>query len=310
MTMDGKVCGSPAYMSPEQCKGADVDLRSDIYSLGVVFSEVLTGQRPFAADDLMALMLMHVNKEAPSIGAMSPEQVFPPGLSNVISKALQKNKEDRHQSTKEFWREIEKVCIGRKSKKSQEEQEPEPEEEWKVFTDLNLNTPPPPTKERSSIQQQQEWSGPQALTPEEEALDRLDPNWRENLQKKKKEKKKSLAINLNHLKVVVYLLVLVVSVTFLNQHYANWNNARIAKQLYSKGNYEGCVQILEDMEKSSSLSKDLRNNLDDSYLKLAKQSAKSRDYKKAISYLDKVKGEGSLKKEKDDLSKRYKRYTR
>ena len=89
LTMDGKVCGSPAYMSPEQCKGADVDIRSDIYSLGVVFSEVLTGQRPFAADDLMALMLMHVNKEAPSIGAMSPEQTFPPRVKQCDSESTE-----------------------------------------------------------------------------------------------------------------------------------------------------------------------------------------------------------------------------
>ena len=304
LTMDGKVCGSPAYMSPEQCKGAKVDIRSDIYSLGVVFSEVLTGQRPFAADDLMALMLMHVNKEAPSIGAMSPDQTFPPGLSNVIIKALKKNPNDRHGSTKEFWREIESVCVGRRvNKMAKEEAESEPEDEWIPFdggqgTTLSLEIEANPKKE---------WK--LAPTPEEEAASRLDPNWREaTTTQEPRVEKYSFPIKMHHVRAAVYVIVVVASVAWMIQFYAHWNESRIAVNLYNQGNFEGCIQVLEELKKSSELSSDLVAKLDDSYLKLGKKYVKSRDYKRALSCLGKVSAKSKFKKQSNQLLKRYKKY--
>lgn len=304
LTMDGKVCGSPAYMSPEQCKGADVDIRSDIYSLGVVFSEVLTGQRPFAADDLMALMLMHVNKEAPSIGAMSPEQTFPPGLSNVIIKALKKSPDERHDTTKDFWKEIESVCVGRRVKRlAEEEPEEEEKEEWIPFDGAAA-----PAGQVKDSRVSADWT---LVTPEEEAAARLDPNWKVNSQPTKKvRRKRRFPIGFNHLKALVYLSVIFLSVVFVTKTYTIWNNTRIAVQLYSHGDYEGCVQILEDVKKESELAEDIDNKLNDAYLKLGKKYGKSRDYKKAISYLGKVNPKSKLRKKSDSLVKKYSRYTK
>ena len=110
LTVEGKVCGSPAYMSPEQCRGAEFDYRADIYSLGVVIFEMLCGKRPFVADDMMALMFMHVNETPPRMSDIEPELIFPEPLEKVVAKALSKNPTMRQQSAEELWEEFNTAC--------------------------------------------------------------------------------------------------------------------------------------------------------------------------------------------------------
>jgi|GEM_PF-431253 len=98
LTVDGIICGSPAYMSPEQCRGADVDGRSDIYSIGIVLFEALTGKRPFSAKDLVSLMYLHVNDEPPKLSEVEPDLQFPPVLEEMISSTLAKDPAARPQS--------------------------------------------------------------------------------------------------------------------------------------------------------------------------------------------------------------------
>ena len=75
-------------------------------------------------------------------------------------------------------------------------------------------------------------------------------------------------------------------------------------QLYSHGDFEGCVQILELVKEEAELSDDLNNKLNNAYLKLAKKYGKSRDYKKALSYLGKVDPKSKLRKKSDSLKKK------
>lgn len=98
LTVDGIICGSPAYMSPEQCRGSDVDGRSDIYSIGIVLFEALTGKRPFSAKDLVSLMYLHVNDEPPKLSDVEPDLQFPPVLEEMISSTLAKDPASRPQS--------------------------------------------------------------------------------------------------------------------------------------------------------------------------------------------------------------------
>src|SRR5205085_613722 len=84
LTVDGIICGSPAYMSPEQCRGEDVDGRSDIYSIGIVLFEMLTGKRPFSAKDLVSLMYLHVNDEPPQLKEVEPSLHFPEELEAAM----------------------------------------------------------------------------------------------------------------------------------------------------------------------------------------------------------------------------------
>lgn len=104
------VLGTPTYLSPEQAQGLPVDARSDIYSLGVVLYEMLTGHPPFTGDSPVAIAYKQVN-EAP----VPPSQVnpdLPPQLDAVVMKALAKNPANRYQSADEMADDLERVRKG------------------------------------------------------------------------------------------------------------------------------------------------------------------------------------------------------
>lgn len=93
-TATGMVCGTPAYMSPEQAMGKDIDGRSDIYALGVLLFELLTGKAPFDGDAAMEIMLKQLNEEPPTV----PEKVraeVPEALLDAMYAMLAKAPKDR-----------------------------------------------------------------------------------------------------------------------------------------------------------------------------------------------------------------------
>jgi serine/threonine-protein kinase len=93
-TRTGTLMGTPIYMSPEQCRGTrTVDHRSDVYSLGVIVHEMLTGQPPFVSEGFGELINMHLNVAPPSSRALRPE--VPLALDALVLKMLAKNPEDR-----------------------------------------------------------------------------------------------------------------------------------------------------------------------------------------------------------------------
>lgn len=114
------VAGSPAYMSPEQCQGFALDHRSDIYSLGVIVYEMFCGVRPFDADDLMGLMYMTVSAPPPKMGELRPDMKFSDRVESVLQRALAKSPEQRYESTKDFWKELEEASQGGEIKLAKE----------------------------------------------------------------------------------------------------------------------------------------------------------------------------------------------
>ena len=99
-TMTGLILGSPRYMSPEQVIGKAIDARSDIFSLGVVLYEALTGVAPFDGDNVNAIMYATVNTTPPPPSAHS--RGVPAMLDLIVAKAMAKLLEDRYQSIKEL----------------------------------------------------------------------------------------------------------------------------------------------------------------------------------------------------------------
>jgi serine/threonine-protein kinase len=107
----GIVMGSPCYMSPEQCRGdLDVDARADVYALGVVLFEMLTGAPPFAGDGSKDVLLKQVALRAPAARSRVPE--LPEALDDVLARALAKKPADRF-ATMAAFRDVLRGCAGR-----------------------------------------------------------------------------------------------------------------------------------------------------------------------------------------------------
>ncbi len=102
LTQAGEVCGSPVYMSPEQCTGGELDQRSDIYSMGIVVYETLTGKLPILGKTMVDTMSKHISEMPPSFQQARPDLYIPERLEQVVFKALAKDPNDRHQSMDEL----------------------------------------------------------------------------------------------------------------------------------------------------------------------------------------------------------------
>lgn len=109
-TQTNMVLGTPTYMSPEQIAGKKVDGRSDIFSLGIVLFELLTGQPPFTADNLSALLFSIAHHPHPPIQTLRPD--LPPVVQEIVDRALHKELPHRYRRADEFAREL-RACLQR-----------------------------------------------------------------------------------------------------------------------------------------------------------------------------------------------------
>mgnify|MGYP000715614304 CR=1 FL=1 len=107
VTETSKVIGSVHYFSPEQARGAYVDERSDIYSLGIVLYEMLTGQVPFDGDNPVQVALMHINDEITPPSELVPG--IPPALEKLVMKATDKYQSNRYKSADEFLEDLDNI---------------------------------------------------------------------------------------------------------------------------------------------------------------------------------------------------------
>jgi eukaryotic-like serine/threonine-protein kinase len=88
--------GTPSYMSPEQARGMPVDARADLYSCGVLLFQMLTGKKPFVADDMLDVLRMHVDQPAPRLSDAVPGESFSPELETAVAGALAKDPAQRY----------------------------------------------------------------------------------------------------------------------------------------------------------------------------------------------------------------------
>jgi eukaryotic-like serine/threonine-protein kinase len=100
VTQTGTVLGTSDYIAPEQAQGQEVDAQTDVYSLGVVIYELLTGEVPFGGESFVAVAMQHVNEPPPSVVEHRPD--VPPRLDLVVQRAMAKRPHDRHGSMEEL----------------------------------------------------------------------------------------------------------------------------------------------------------------------------------------------------------------
>jgi eukaryotic-like serine/threonine-protein kinase len=110
MTEAGSIMGTAQYLSPEQARGAPVTASSDLYSLGIVLYEMLTGKVPFGGESAIEIAMKHLNDAPRPPSAVRPD--IPPALDDVVLRSLAKAPDDRYQSAEEFADDLQRVEAG------------------------------------------------------------------------------------------------------------------------------------------------------------------------------------------------------
>jgi len=116
LTKTGMIFGTPEYMSPEQAAGKELDHRVDVYALGIILYECLSGRVPFEGDTFMGVLTQHLFSELPAIDELNPNAKVSRELETVIRKALAKDPDDRYQDTEELAEAIACALDGRLSR--------------------------------------------------------------------------------------------------------------------------------------------------------------------------------------------------
>jgi serine/threonine-protein kinase len=111
LTKTGMLFGTPEYMSPEQARGEPVDHRVDVYAMGCILFQLVTGRVPFEAENFMGVLSLHLTEQPPEIPPVVFDRIgAPPAIAQVIDRALHKDREQRWQSIDDLANAVRQVC--------------------------------------------------------------------------------------------------------------------------------------------------------------------------------------------------------
>ena len=110
-TATGALMGTPGYLSPEHCMGEPIDLRADIYALGVTYYEMLTGRMPFNAESPMALLRQILQEDPPDVTQLNSE--VDADSKRILMKMIARNRDERYQTCHELIADLEEYLAAR-----------------------------------------------------------------------------------------------------------------------------------------------------------------------------------------------------
>lgn len=232
-TMSGEAIGSVHYISPEQVKGSITDARSDIYSVGVVLYEMLTGKLPFDSNNTAQLILMQIQKPPVMPSKINPN--IPVGLEQIIIRAMQKNPNDRYQTASEMLADIEQYKMN-----------PNVRFDYSYLVDKTstryMETKTAQTAQKSEAQHRPVQRTPNAVKPAPEQMAR----YKKELELEEKKTKKTIGALVGVVAVLVIAAIVVMSYVFPNKDKVkvpmlvglNYTNDILNNDDYSMFNFE------------------------------------------------------------------------
>lgn len=342
ITKTGTVCGSPFYMSPEQCDASGVDARSDLYSLGIVLFECLTGKVPFDSKDIYQVMTMQVKDQPPSLQSIRPDLAFSSDIEDVVCKSLAKDPANRFQSADDFWNTL-ALAAGVKTVSAQKppqlakaiSNEKATHEQQSRGTSQKTATntlpetanepaePLPATQERAPLNTDDLKKKVRAKT--------LNMNKSENPASARRKKRKMSVSLLDRIigllqiigpplmTIVVTVLLFWVVANESMIHTLIKKSKAVAVQespatdnsdieaLMAKNKLNQARKILENKKRNSKLSEQDQENLNWIYIRLARKEAKAKHFKQAIAILEQGSPDMKEQEEVKILLKRFKK---
>jgi serine/threonine-protein kinase len=301
LTIEGKVCGSPGYMSPEQCKGLPVDVRSDIYSLGIVLYEVISGHRPFSADTVMGLLFMHVNDKPPPMNAFCLDLDVPSQLEQVIRRSLSKNPDERQHTVAELWQEFELACNG-KSKEA-----PKPSQKhssnWIPFSGVENKL----LQDEARKLAEEKSGGSKVLVAPLATRSQSSSEEEDRYEPQKLSSWLGRPIKISLFLGAIALLVMTEMNWFPVRIHSTASQVEQADALIKDGHLAEALMTIERLKKQMKASGEDMEGLNSLYMQVGMKYAQNKDWNNAMESLQRIQPKSKYYQEATQLFKKYRK---
>lgn len=327
ITRSGTVCGSPTYMSPEQCTSSKVDHRSDQYSLGVVMYETLTGEVPFLSDELVKVMAMHLSEPPKRLNQVRPDLQFSEKLEEVVYRCLSKNPDYRYRDMDELaaalddaMRKPEKPLVAVPTSTVSREVTPGPmavmSEEISSRKETREISMLPNSRDLATRALEELAQRSSSSAFDQNGASQL-PTYPANNghQGRVRERAMDRTGSFSPRSLVFVLMGgLVACAVFVMfamhdsafSRYLPWKGASSVDELIKEGKLEDALPIMQDLKHQGKLTKPQQDTLNKICVSLAKQYAQEKRFPEAIALLEQVPQKSSKSDEARSLLRKYK----